>query len=98
MDPVSWGQFGIAGLIAMTLGTVIAYVFKLLIQTQASALKDCKDERDQQRTEGAALRDRMEERQRQALLVLADVARVMGDVQMLLREREIERKYEHRGN
>lgn len=96
MVPVSWTQFGLAGLIVLALGPTIAYVFKLLIQSSSAALKDCQDERNQLRVEASAVRDRMEERQRQSLLVLADVSRVMAEVQHLLREREIERKIESR--
>jgi uncharacterized protein YjiK len=96
VDPVTWGQYGLAGLVAMTLGAIIGYVFKLLIQSSSAALKDCQDERNQLRIEASAVRDRMEDRQKQSLLVLADVSRVMAEVQNLLREREIERKIENR--
>lgn len=84
METLTWGQFGLAGLVAMSLGTVIAYIFKLLLTSQQAALKDAQVERDTERAESRAT-------QRTAMVTLADVARVMAEVQTMLREREIQR-------
>lgn len=90
MVPLTWSQFGLAGLIAISLGTAIVYIFKLLLETQKQAVKDAQAERDSEHVEVARLHKIREDTQREALMVLADVARVMSEVQQMLREREMQ--------
>jgi hypothetical protein len=80
---ISWSQLGVAGLIAITLGGVIAYVFRLLTKLQHDALKQALEDRDE------ATR-KLDEQQRIMIPVLGDVARVLNEVQRMLQQREIE--------
>lgn len=100
MDPWGWSQLGLAGTIAVSLGGVIAYVFKLFINTQTDAIARSTAARDEEHNENIALQARLDDQQRSVLTTLADVARVMSEVQQMLREREIqlamEREFERR--
>lgn len=89
---LSWAQFGLAGLIAVSLASVIAYIFKLLIESKNAEIERAYKERDNTNTENERLHNRIDDQQRTMLVTLADVARVMGDVQLMLREREVERR------
>lgn len=96
MNPATWGQYGLAGLIAMTLGTVIAYVFKLFVTSQTNALNQCRADGDRERIEKNELSKYVQDRQREVTALLADVARVMAEVQKLLQEREYDRRRDQR--
>lgn len=97
----NWSQLGLAGLIALALGGVISYIFRLLVEVQTKQTERLTSERDATETENQRLHNRFEEQQRGTLSVLADVARVMAEVQQMLREREIqqtmEREFRRRG-
>jgi hypothetical protein len=98
MNLISWSQFGLAGLIAMTLGGVISYVFRLLVRVQTTTMERLMAERDATETENQRLQNRFEEQQRTTLTTLADVAHVMSEVQQMLREREIQQAMEREFN
>lgn len=94
MASLNWTEFGLAGLIATALGSVIAYVFRLLVTSQEGAVDRANSERDSERIENTRLHTQLEDMQRAVLATLADVARVMGEVQQMLRERETQRTVE----
>lgn len=100
-NPWEWGQLGVAGAVAVSLGGVISYVFKLFVSVQAEAMARARAERDAERTEVTRLHTLSEEQQRAVVVTLADVARVMAEVQQMMREREIqaamEREFDRRG-
>ena len=97
MDVLTWGQFGLAGLIAMTLGGVIAYVFKLFVTSQTAAIDRIIADRDREHAEKNELNKYIQDRQREVVDMLGDVARVMGEVQRMLAEREYDRRRGQRG-
>lgn len=97
MDVLTWGQFGLAGLIAMTLGGVIAYVFKLFVSSQSAALNQCHADGERERVEKAEMAQYIRDRQREVVETLGDVARVMAQVQQMLQERDYDRRRDQRG-
>lgn len=94
MQPLTWTEFGFAGLVALSLGPVIGYMFRLLNKSQQAAVDRANTERDNERIENTRLHTQLEDMQRAVLATLADVARVMGEVQQMLRERETQRAVE----
>lgn len=99
--PFEWSQLGVAGTVAVSLGGVIAYVFKLFTTVQQDAVKRALAERDSERNEVTRLHSQSDEQQKVILVTLADVTRVMSEVQQMMREREIqnamEREFSRRG-
>lgn len=100
MDVVSWGQFGLAGTIAISLGGVIAYVFKLFVNTQKEAMLRIIGERDDSQADVARLNTLIQEQQRAVLVTLSDVTKAMAEVQQMLRDRvirqNVEREFDQR--
>lgn len=94
MDIVTWGQFGLAGTIAVSLGGVIAYVFRLFVNTQNAAVVRIIGERDDADKEVARLNNVIQEGQRATLVVLSDVTKAMAEVQQILREQGIRQAVE----
>jgi hypothetical protein len=87
-----WAQFGLAGAIAISLGTVISYIFKLFVKTQSDILKTQSDtvarvigERNAAQEEIARLHKQIEE---QVLPMLGDVSRALAQVQTVFRDRD----------
>jgi hypothetical protein len=100
MEVINWTQYGVAGLVAMSLGGVIAYIFKLFVHAQRESLERTRDELRECNAEGIRLHGKIEDQQRAVLQTLSDVARVMSEVQQMMREREIqtamEKEFERR--
>jgi hypothetical protein len=86
LDALSiWAQFGLAGAIAITLGTVVSYVFKLFVKTQSDTMTRLVDERNAAHEEIARLHKQIEE---QVLPTLGDVSRALAQVQTVFRDRD----------
>lgn len=100
VEAFTWTQFGLAGIIAVSLGGVISYVFRLFVRVQGDQVSRAVNERDDANNENVRLHNRIEDQQRATLATLVDVARVMSEVQQMLREREIhlamEREFDRR--
>lgn len=80
-----WAQFGLAGAIAITLGTVVAYVFKLFVKTQSDTVVRVISERNAALDEINRLHKQIEE---QVLPMLGDVSRALAQVQTIFRDRD----------
>lgn len=80
-----WAQFGLAGAIAISLGMVISYVFKLYVKTQSEMLTRILGERNTAHAEIARLHKQIEE---EILPMLGDVSRTLAQVQAVFRDRD----------
>lgn len=80
-----WAQFGLAGAIAITLGTVISYVFKLFVKAQSDTITRVIGERNAALAEVSRLHTQIEE---QVVPMLADVSRGLTQVQAVFRDRD----------
>lgn len=86
MDGLSiWAQFGLAGAIAISLGTVISYIFKLFVKTQSDTITRVIGERNAANEEIARLHKQIEE---QVLPMMGDVSRALAQMQTVFRDRD----------
>lgn len=86
MDALNiWAQFGLAGAIAISLGTAISYIFKLFVKAQQDTIARIISERNAAHEEIARLHKQIEE---QVLPILGDVSRALAQVQTVFRDRD----------
>src|SRR5690349_8628523 len=94
MNGMNLSQYGLAGIVITILGGVISYVFKLLIDSKNAEIDRAYKERDIANSENDRLHNKIYDQQRSMVITLSDVARVMGDVQQMMRDREVEHRVE----
>lgn len=80
-----WAQFGLAGAIAVSLGMVVSYVFKLFVKTQSDMVTRLLLERNAAHAEIDRLHKQIEE---QVLPMLGEVTRTLAQVQGVFRDRD----------
>jgi hypothetical protein len=80
-----WAQFGLAGAIAISLGMVVSYVFKLYVKVQSDMVTRIIAERNAAQAEIDRLHKQIEE---QILPMLGDVSRTLAQVQGIFRDRD----------
>jgi hypothetical protein len=80
-----WAQFGLAGAIAISLGMVVSYVFKLFVKTQSDMVTRLISERNAAHAEIERLHEQIEEK---VVPMLVEVSRTLAQVQSVFRDRD----------